>query len=48
MTEKEFRITVNGPDAASEQLLHELKRLESEADRQGIVLEVERVETTDQ
>lgn len=47
MTKTEFRITVNGPEAASEQLLHELKKLESEGQRQGVTVQVERIETTD-
>jgi hypothetical protein len=47
MTEKtvEYRVTITGPEKSREQLLHELSKLEGEAERSGIDVTVERVET---
>jgi len=47
MTERtvEYRVTITGPEKSREQLLHELSKLEGEAERSGIEVTVERVET---
>lgn len=50
MTEKttEYRVTITGPEKAREQLLHELKKLEGEADRSGVEVRVQRIERIDE
>jgi len=47
MTEKtvEYRVTITGPEKAREQLLHELSKMEGQAERSGVDVTVERVET---
>lgn len=43
----EFRVTITGPEKSREQLHHELSKLEGQADRSGVDVSVERIETTD-
>lgn len=43
----EFRVTIEGPEKAREQLLKNLKDMESEADRSGVDVSVERVVETE-
>lgn len=45
MTDKtaEYRVTIEGPEKAREQLLNTLKKLEGEASRSGINVTVERI-----
>jgi len=43
--ETEYRVVIEGPKAAQEQLLHTLRKLESEAERNGVTVSVERIET---
>ncbi len=42
----EFRVTITGPEQAREELLHQLSKLEGEAERAGVDVRVERIETT--
>jgi len=46
MTEKtvEYRVTITGPEKAREQLLHELSKMEGQAERSGVDVTVERIE----
>jgi len=43
--EQEFRITVEGPPLSVEQLENQLRKLASEAERSGVDMTVERIET---
>jgi len=45
MATEEFRVTISGPKASIEQLYHSLSKLESEAERNGVTVAVERIET---
>lgn len=42
----EFRVTIDGPQQAREELLKNLKDLESEADRSGVDVSVNRIVET--
>lgn len=43
----EFRVTIEGPEQAREELLKNLKDMESEADRSGVDVSVERIVQTE-
>lgn len=47
MSKAEFRVVIDGPEKAREQLLNALKDLEGEAQRSGVSVSVQRVERSE-